>query len=578
MEGQTTNQIIMKIATNKLALLLLLTLGVLCVMLWLDQRSETIGERHTQRPLLLDMVHHNPGEELYTSAYNSPAMIRSMGYNGKVYFLFESPMLAINWESVDSDILPTGSDDRAWVDSKAQQIRKMQAECSEAGLITLAQSDFILFPKRLVEKYDLADRMGDARDPEVERLIRAQIAEMFDQFPLLDGLVTRIGETYLHDAPYHKGLISNKKSPEKTIIPLLEILRDEICVKRGKLLIFRTWMSFDSNLNDYMAVNDNVEPHDNLIISIKHCEGDFHRANAFSKIIGVGRHPQIIEVQCAREYEGKGAYPNYVIEGLINGFEEHRSMPDGAISSIGEFARKRPELYAGIWTWTRGGGWGGPYIKSEMWCDLNAWVVTQWGADPSQSEEEVFNRYATERLHLKGDDVAKFRKLSLLSADAVIRGKNTVERDLMPSWSRDAGIGYPKFSNDTNIERILAQKDESIEMWQTIVELAEQIEWADERTKQHAIGSSYYGLRLYEIYRIVLRMQAAEWSKDWCEVARLIDQYDAAWVTYRELTERYTELASLYDEEYTRHHATNAKREVTRLRNSSEVMAAREKI
>lgn len=518
--------------------------------------------------MILDMVHHNPGEQLYESAYTDPEVVESMGYNGKVYFLFESPMLAINWQSVDSDILPEGTEDRAWVDAKAEQILKMQTECTEAGLTTLAQSDLILFPKRLVEKYDLKERMGYATDPEVEKLIRAQIGEMFDQFPLLDGLVTRIGETYLHDAPYHIGAIKDKRNPQTTIIPLLEILRDEICVKRGKLLIFRTWMSFDSVAEDYMAVNDAVEPHENLVISIKHCEGDFHRANAFSKLIGVGRHKQIIEVQCAREYEGKGAYPNYVMKGVIDGFEEHESMPAERINSLREFTEQQPELYAGIWTWTRGGGWDGPYIKDEMWCDLNAWVIAQWGADPTQSEEYIFNRYATERLGLQTADVAKFRKLCLLSTDAVIRGKNTVEGDLSPWWSRDEGIGYPKFTEKTNVERILAQKSESVEMWGEIVELAKEIEWPTDHAARHAIGSSYYGLYLYEIYRIVMELQATEMRQQWDSIASLIAEYDAAWSRYYQLAEDYPEVATLYSKDYVRHHSTNAESEVNRLRDT----------
>ncbi len=524
-------------------------------------------------PLVLDMVHHNPGEELYDSAYNNPAMIESMGYNGKVYFLFESPMLAINWESVDKNILPEGTEDRKWVDQKAEKIRSMQASCTQAGLTTLAQSDLILFPRRLVESYGLADRMGDARDPEVERLIRLQIAEMFDQFPLLDGLVTRIGETYLHDAPYHLGAINGKNDPEKTIIPLLEILRDEICVKRGKLLIFRTWVSFDTNLENYMKVNDSVEPHENLIISVKHCEGDFHRSNPFSKVIGQGRHRQIIEIQCAREYEGKGAYPHYVANGVIEGFEEHDHLPEEAINSIREFALTKPELYAGIWTWTRGGGWGGPYIKDELWCDVNAWVVAQWASHPEQSEEEVFNRYAVEKMQLKGDDVAKFRRLCLLSADAVVRGKNSIQSDIWRWWTRDYGISWPTFGANSNVERAVAQKSESVEMWEEIVELANQIEWADDHTREHVIGSCEYGLRLYEIYRVVVTMRAAYDKQDWAHVAQLIKEYDVAWAEYNRLPEEYSLVATLYEKDYDRHFKTTADREIEILRNSDEVRA-----
>ena len=83
-----------------------------------------------------------------------------------------------------------------------------------------------------------------------------------------------------------------------------------------------------------------------------------------------------------------------------------------------------------------------PYIKNELWCDLNAWVMAQWAANPAQSEEKLFNRYATEKLNLKGDDVAKFRKLCLLSAEAIVRGRNTIEGDINIWWTRDEGISY----------------------------------------------------------------------------------------------------------------------------------------
>ncbi len=518
-------------------------------------------------PLVLDMVHHNPGEATYKSAYNNPAMANSMGYNGKVYFLFESPMLAINWESVDKNILPKGTADRQWAEKKASEIKALQATCTQAGLLTLAQSDLVLFPKRLVEQYNLAERMGNPRDKEVERLIRAQIGEMFDQFPLLDGLVTRIGETYLHDAPYHIGAINDKNSPEKSIIPLLEILRDEICVKRNKLLIYRSWESFDRKVADYMAVSNGVEPHENLVLSIKHCEGDFHRTNPFSAVIGMGRHKQIIEVQCAREYEGKGAYPNYIANGVIEGFEEHKTMPEERLNSIREFAVKHPDMYAGVWTWTRGGGWEGPYIKDEMWCDLNAWVMAQWAVDPTQREEAIFNRYAVEKLQLKGEDISKFRKLCLLSADAVIRGKNTVQGDINPWWSRDEGIGWAVFSKEADLDRAVAQKAESVKIWQEIVSLADQISWADDKTKEHVVGSCKYGLHLYEIYQAVISLRFAELQKDEASIIKNIKLYDAAWERYNSLSELYPSRATLYTREYRqRYQKTHADSEVERLR------------
>ncbi|WP_372757394.1 hypothetical protein, partial [Mariniflexile sp.] len=377
----------------------------------------------------------------------------------------------------------------------------------------------------------------------------------------------RIGETYLHDAPYQLGASEDKKNPEKTMIALINILKEEICEKQDKQLIFRTWGAFDVNLEAYMKVSDAVEPHKNLIISIKHCEGDFHRANAFSKVIGQGRHRQIIEVQSAREYEGKGAYPNYIANGVIDGFEEHASMPEAQINSIQEFVNTKPELYAGVWTWSRGGGWDGPYIKDELWCDLNSWVVAQWGQNTDKSEEFIFNRYATERLNLKGDDVAKFRRLCLLSAEAVVRGRNSTFRDMNPWWTRDQGIAWPMVvKGDLEHQRNLKQKDESIAKWKNIVKLAKEIRWDNEATKNHAIGSSEYGLKLYEIYRTLIYMDDAVTKGDSKAVKKWIKAYDKAWKNYNKLAEEYSTIATLYTQDYERHIANNADIRVNKLR------------
>jgi hypothetical protein len=387
-------------------------------------------------PLILDMVHFNPGEPRYETRFADPKVTKELGCNGKVYFLFDAPTLAVNWDSVDPDILPKDSPDRKWVDETAARIRAEQAACKSQGLEAYAMSDEIVLPKRLIDKFGMQKTFGDVRDPKTEKYLRLVIGLAFDQFPNLDGLVVRIGETYLQDAPFHVGAVKSPKNADTTIIPLINILRDEICVKRNKRLIFRTWDSFDVNLKAYLKICDAVEPHPKLAFSVKFCEGDFRRGNPFSKIIGQGRQPQVIEVQCAREYEGKGAYPNYIASGVIDGFEENRlQMPADKLKSIGEFARTSP-LFAGIWIWSRGGGWQGPYIKNELWCDLNAWVMAQWANDVKQSEESVFDRYATEKLGIKGEDIARFRKLALLSADAVVRGQASTMSDISPWWTR----------------------------------------------------------------------------------------------------------------------------------------------
>ena len=77
---------------------------------------------NTSLPFVWDMVHHNPGEALYESQYNDPAVLKEMGYNGKVYFLFDSPQLAVDWDVIDPDILPEGSEAEKWVQAKAERL------------------------------------------------------------------------------------------------------------------------------------------------------------------------------------------------------------------------------------------------------------------------------------------------------------------------------------------------------------------------------------------------------------------------------------------------------------------------
>jgi hypothetical protein len=510
------------------------------------------------RPLVLDMVHDNPGEAPYVTRYQDTATLAAMGYNGRVFQLFNSPSLAIDWSHYDPTLFPPGSPGRTWIDNKAALIDRKLAANQAAGLSSFALADLVLLPKALVEKHNAQKNFGDPRDPQTQEFVRAMIDGVFRRFPAFDGLVVRIGETYLHDAPYHVGNIQNRNNPEKTIIPLLQLLREELCVKRGKTLVFRTWLSFDRSARDYAKVDAAVEPHPLLVIGIKHCEGDFHRGTIFSRSIGQGRHPQLIEVQCSREYEGKGAYPNYIANGVINGFEDHTAGGGREKSpwrSIGDFARSSP-LFAGLWTWTRGGGWQGPYIQDELWPDLNAWVLAQWARSPTQSEETLFRRYATERLSLSAVDADRFRRLALASAEAVLRGRSPRQGEHSVWWTRDQYIHGPAFKKDTPLDvqlRLLEWRDQSVALWREIVTLADAIQFPDPRTAEHVRISTRYGLHLYRIYQTAWHLAVLTPNGPRAEIDTWLAAYDEAWRDYRALPATSPLCATLYFEKGSHH-------------------------
>jgi hypothetical protein len=111
-----------------------------------------------------------------------------LGYQTKVYELFESAQFGIDWSSVDADIFAVGSSDRVWVDQKANELDKLYTAEKQAGLSVYCQTDMIVFPKKLVEKFKLT-KLTHISDPETQKYLRAAIKQMFHRFPQLDGLV-----------------------------------------------------------------------------------------------------------------------------------------------------------------------------------------------------------------------------------------------------------------------------------------------------------------------------------------------------------------------------------------------------
>lgn len=486
---------------------------------------------------IMDMVHNNPGEALYESQYNRPDVLTGMGYNSKCYFLFDSPALAINWDDFDKDILPLGTPEREWVDKKAARLHLLFNNCKKKGLNLYAMSDLILFPKRLIAKYGIEKSFGNPTDTLVCKLLRYQLNAFFEQFPQMDGIVVRIGETYLEDAPYHSGNIQNKYDADKCIIPLLNLLREEVCVKLNKKLIFRTWMVFDTDERKYQYISDSVEPHESLVIAVKHCEGDFHRGSPFSKLLGMGRHQQLVEVQCAREYEGKGCYPNYIAKGVIEGFEEHEQRKeDGLIWNLRDVYNTGKLV--GMWTWTRGGGWEGPYPKDELWCDLNAWVMAQWANNPKASEESIFNRYCVEVMKMDKANAKIFRKMALLSEEATLLGLRSRKypNEVMSMWARDEYITFPDMPKDENkVSALLQEKDEAVELWTEIVALSNKLR-IDDKYKQETIRvTSEYGLRMYKIFRSVFYLSAIKKEVSSADKMIYLAEYDEVWKSLEEL-------------------------------------------
>lgn len=528
-----------------------------------------------QKFLVLDMVHHNPGEEFSISKFNDSDTLSNGGFNGQVINEFQSVHCAITFDSVSPNIFPEGSEERKWVESLANRIEQKIEKIHSAGLKAYYFMDIIVLPKKVKELYqdEICDSDGwiNFNLPKTQEIHRKMLREVFARFPLLDGLVIRVGETYLHNTPYHCGNgpirkkseewkhDNSKKSDggENTHIELINLLKNEVCEKMHKEVIYRTWDFgfFHTNPDYYLRVTDKVQPDDHLYFAIKHVEGDYHRTIPFNSVLGVGKHKQIVEVQCQREYEGKGAYPNYIAHGVIEGFEEQKGVPK--MHSLKEFVSS--PIFAGVWTWSRGGGWVGPYIKNELWCELNAYVMANWTRDRSQSEEKVFNDFA-QKIGIGKEDLGKFRRLALLSADAIVRGRASLIYPANVWWTRDEFIGgmnelkddFKYLQDHEMADSALNEKRQSVAIWKEMLELAQSIQCNDQQTKNYIEVSTEYGYCLYSIYALGWEILWRGFLGDQCgtyevaEMRKAKDDYDEMWKRYQRLYEYNPQCGTLY--------------------------------
>jgi len=522
---------------------------------------------------ILDLVHHNPGEPRFQSAFLDPAHLADYGFNGQV---FKHLNCAATFDRLGLDLFPAGSAEREWLDRVTPDFEREIAAAKARGLSVFYHVDLFVLPKRLVERF-----REEICDPQTGRILlerqktldlhRVLFDELCARFPRVDGFIIRVGETYLYDAPFHTGngpippldpdwtptygydeaLGQAPPEPRWTsaqadaYVTLLRFLREELCVKHGKILMFRTWDIYPdklhARLDHYLEVTDRVDPHPNLLFSIKHTALDFWRRVKVNPCLTRGRHPQVVEVQCQREYEGKGAYPNYVMDGVLNGFEENARQ-------VGLNDLLAHPLIRGVFGWSRGGGWYGPYIGHELWPDLNAFVLAQAARDPAQAEATVFGRYVRERLGLGDDDASRFRELCLLSARAVLKGRTceafdrTLGESVLPTalWMRDDRLGGERqlapvfdYLDARGLwDEALREKEEAVGLWQQVDALAREIRWPAGDRGAFARVSAEYGLRLFTAVLHGWRAMAAARRGDAPAARQALADYDCAWAVY----------------------------------------------
>jgi len=154
---------------------------------------------------VIDMVHNNPGESLQATVFRDPHKLAVWGYNGQG--IMAEADSCETFDAIEPDILPKGGGAREWIEQHAKSLEQLAEQAHRSGLKAYAWFQFIVLPKALMarDKNEICDAQGriDLERPMTQRILRAQISELFDRCPALDGLIVRTGEIYLFDSPYH---------------------------------------------------------------------------------------------------------------------------------------------------------------------------------------------------------------------------------------------------------------------------------------------------------------------------------------------------------------------------------------
>jgi hypothetical protein len=477
----------------------------------------------TDDALVIDMVHHNPGEKPFDSAFTDSRHLKSLGFTGQC---FKHINAVIEYPELKGAPKPSSKESK-WLKNLKRQITDEIRQAKEAGLLVFYHVDLFILPRRIVESFkgDLCDpktgKISFAR-PFTRQLHRHLFAEIFDRFPDVDGIIIRVGENYLFDTPYHCGNTAVTYEGEthsqreiSEFLELIEFLKEEICGKYNRYLIYRTWdiqnSRFHSNPDFYLGVTDQIPPHRKLLFSIKHTHIDFHRYARWNPCLGKGKHRQLVEVQCQREYEGKGAFPNFSSSGVIDGFPE--SAQD---HNLRRFVKS--PYFAGVYSWSRGGGWYGPYITraNEFWVDLNVRYLTRFLQNSDIPESVIFNMIAREDFKLQIEDQHLLYRIAKLSLNAVLGGKFCKVWDTRPAaefdkyptnqWMRDDVLGgwdllnpVFEFLYQKNLgDEAIREKEQAVALWSLLVSISCELQISENTDLKKTIQAScQYGHRLF---------------------------------------------------------------------------------
>jgi len=337
--------------------------------------------------MLIDMIHDNHGEPPFKTRYRDPAALQARGYQAIVI-----PDALAHIPAA----YPTGLRQPSTINT--QDPAAIEAEINTRVQAALAlnmqvffYADALLLPRHIVEKnpaaYLCEDNSGRlcAAKPAVLAALADQVHELFDRWPAASGLIMRTVEVYPEATPHMIGSpLHASNCPLCRAVSLMDRLTgfiramyDVVVGELKKSYIHRAWQPSIANLPNmhddpeaYRQISSRLPQSPDLAFSFKFTRGDFLNGQRFNPCLLADDRPKWIEFQCEREYEGKGAFPNFQPP-VWQQFLTQLARDAGAA----EFSELHKRF--NFWGWSRGGGWGGPYVQREEWIDANVYGLSQ---------------------------------------------------------------------------------------------------------------------------------------------------------------------------------------------------------
>ena len=398
--------------------------------------------------LTLAMILQNPGEPPAQTRYSDPHQLKELGYNGLV--LYETTALS----GVGSPDRIDDQEMRRWLEGQFERVREKIIAAHRAGLQVYVYYDVLCLVRGRVERnpqnITCVNRPGvlcPASEVALEQSGQA-LERMLAYLGDVDGVVIRFGDNDADRLPYLVGndiyLPSCSRcggvEPAKRIGDVLAYFYGLVVGRLEKRLIARAWNVRPGGMHDSVdlckqvvdrlsaQLEDGAADDGRLVLSFKFTETDFwryQRWNSASLVAGA-TWPIVYELQCQREFEGKGGIPNWQVPLWRDGAPEVQDdpgVPDNSDAKGGLAQVSGRVKHAGLWAWVRGGGWGGPFVKNEAWIDANVYAVPALAQNPQASCDDLAQRWIQQRLGIDNAAVSQaIREILEHSPQIILQG------------------------------------------------------------------------------------------------------------------------------------------------------------